>query len=273
MHPLLLAAYAVLFLYASNLSEADFGQVLPVLILVLGIVGALLVAGSLVLRDALRAAVLLSAFVALFFGYRHVAILTDGLPIEGRPVQRCGSRSDSGRFCWRGAVVAAARGHAGAQCDWACPRDRRARHDRSPRAWPGRRGARTRLPCHPPVALEGRAPRHLVPGLRPLRLRRVPRLNYGIEEELTPWLAARGFHVTPDAHANYARTRLSLASILNLDYLDALRGRPVAELLQDHAVGRFLTDLGYRYIHIGSRYQPTRTSPLANVNRSLYEHE
>ena len=87
MHPLLLAAYAVLFLYASNLSEADFGQVLPVLILVLGIVGAMLVAGSLVLRDAARAAILLSAFVVFFFGYRHVQILTTGLPIAGRPTQ------------------------------------------------------------------------------------------------------------------------------------------------------------------------------------------
>ena len=49
------------------------------------------------------------------------------------------------------------------------------------------------------------------------------RLNYGIEEQLTPWLADRGFHVTPDAHANYQRTSFSLASSLNLDYLDALR--------------------------------------------------
>ena len=271
LHPLLLAAYAVLFLYASNLTEADLGQVLPVLVIVLGIVGALLIAGSLVLRDALRAAVLLSAAVAVIFGYRHVAILTDGLPIEGRPVQLVWLALGLGALllAWRGGqplriatralnalglalvivalvtIVPHELDQVGASSD-PDPVPAAARRD----------GADGRDIWFLVFDRYGSAE----------SLRR----NYGIEDELTPWLAARGFHVTPDARANYARTRLSLASILNLDYLDALRGRPVADLLQDHAAGRFLTDLGYRYIHIGSEYQPTRTSPLATVNRSLY---
>jgi Sulfatase len=96
------------------------------------------------------------------------------------------------------------------------------------------------------------------------------RLNYGIQEKLTPWLADRGFHITPGAHANYQRTSFSLASSLNLDYLEALReGRTIQQLLKDHAVGRFLTDLGYRYVHIGSHYEQTRTAERATVNRRL----
>ena len=87
VHPLLLAGYAVLFLYASNLSEADIGQVLPVLLVVVGIAAALLFAGALVLRDTARAAILLSAFIAFFFGYRHIVILTEGSPLYGRPTQ------------------------------------------------------------------------------------------------------------------------------------------------------------------------------------------
>ena len=103
-HPLLLAAYAVLFLYASNLTEADLGQVLPVLVVVLGIVGALLIAGSLVLRDALRAAILLSAAV----GGDSSGIATSR---SSRTVSRSTagpSRSlwlaarTSGRSCWHG---------------------------------------------------------------------------------------------------------------------------------------------------------------------------
>ena len=62
------------------------------------------------------------------------------------------------------------------------------------------------------------------------------RLNYGIEEQLTPGSPSTGFHVTPNAHATTARTRLSLSSFLNLDYLDAL-GSCGAEQLQDHAPG------------------------------------
>ena len=80
-------------------------------------------------------------------------------------------------------------------------------------ACPCRVQPRDRLPA---------AARHLGPRLRPVRLRESLRLNYGIEEQLTPWLADRGFHVTPDAHANYQRTSLSLMSSLNLDYLDAI---------------------------------------------------
>ena len=96
------------------------------------------------------------------------------------------------------------------------------------------------------------------------------RLNYGIQEQLTPWLADRGFHITPDAHANYQKTSLSIASSLNLDYLDRLpASQTVTPLLKDHAVGRFLTDLGYRYVHIGSRYGPTQTAVRASVNRVL----
>ena len=65
------------------------------------------------------------------------------------------------------------------------------------------------------------------------------------------------------------RTGLSLASVLNLDYLDALPGYQTAALaLREHAVGRFLTEPGYKYIHIGSEYEPTRTSDLADVNRT-----
>ena len=272
VHPLLLAAYAVLFLYASNLSEADIGQVLPVLVLVLGIVGALLIAGSLVLRDALRAAVLLSAAVALFFGYRHVAILTDGLPIEGRPVQLVWLGLGLGALvlAWRGGrplrIATRALNALGLALVIVAlvaivphELDQVARTSSEPAPVPS---------GGPPEDAERRDIWFLV--FDRYGSAESLRLNYGIEDELTPWLAAKGFHVTPDARANYARTRLSLASILNLDYLDALRGRPVAELLQDHAAGRFLTGLGYRYIHIGSEYQPTRTSPLATINRSLY---
>ena len=273
LHPLLLAAYAVLFLYASNLSEADLGQMLPVLILVLGVVGALLLAGALVLRDALRAAVLLSAAVAWFFGYRHVAVITDGLPIEGQPVQLAWLALGLGAvlLAWRNgrAMHIATRGLNALGLalvlvalvtivPYEMGQVGRARSDTGPLPSPGAGDEGERRDIWFLVFDRYGSAESL-------------ELNYGIEDALTPWVATRGFHVTPDARANYARTRLSLASILNLDYLDQLRGRPVAELLQDHAVGRFLKDLGYRYVHIGSEYQPTRASPLADVSRSLYQ--
>jgi len=272
IHPLLLAAYAVLFLYASNLGEADVGQVVPVLLVVVAVVGVLLVGGGLVLRDAGRAAVLLSASVALFFGYRHVQILTADLPVAGRPIQLVWVALGLGALvlAWKGgralrtatrALNAVGLGLVAVALMTIVPHEL------------GQLGRAE--PSQVPVAP---APPPAAGGMRDIWFlvfdrygsAESLRLNYGIEERLSPWLAEQGFHVTSDAYANYSRTRLSLASVLNLDYLDALpRGTSVAELLRNHAAGRFLVGLGYRYIHIGSRYGPTQTSVLATVNRTL----
>ena len=193
----------------------DLGQVLPVLLVVVGIAAALLLVGALVLRDTARAAILLSAFIAFFFGYRHVVILTAGTPLAGRPTQAL--------WVLLGVVALVL-------------------------AWRGGRALRTATRAFnalgfglvlvaliaivpheveqfttasaaAPAPQVSPAPAAPTPGAgsRPLRDIWVMvfdrygsaeslRLNYGIEEQLTPWLADRGFHVTPDAHANYQRT-------------------------------------------------------------------
>jgi hypothetical protein len=95
---------------------------------------------------------------------------------------------------------------------------------------------------------------------------------FGItDNDLPDWLADQGFTVARDAHANYVRTTLSMASVLNVDYLQSIFDadpestdhRHLQDLLEDHAVGRFLQSQGYSYIHLGSWYGPTRTSRIA----------
>src|SRR4029453_3479831 len=73
LHPLLFAAYAVLFLYAQNLSEVllvDIGAPLGRALL-----GAAVVLGlaTLIYRDVQRGALLASALVIAYFAYGHVA--------------------------------------------------------------------------------------------------------------------------------------------------------------------------------------------------------
>jgi hypothetical protein len=89
------------------------------------------------------------------------------------------------------------------------------------------------------------------------------------------WLADQGFTVAAGSHANYVKTSLSLASTLNLEFLDDVAAsmgpdspdhQPVFDLLKDHEVGRFLKRQGYRYIHVGSYYGPTQTSSIADSN-------
>ena len=101
-------------------------------------------------------------------------------------------------------------------------------------------------------------------------------LQYEIDDRpFLDRLRDRGFQIVTDSHANYVKTSLSLAATLNLDYLDDLVAAqdpasddhgPVFERLSDHAVGRFLRERGYQYVHVGSFYGPTKTSVIADRN-------
>ena len=89
-----------------------------------------------------------------------------------------------------------------------------------------------------------------------------------------PFLTAleeRGFRVARHAHANYIKTPLSLVSSLNMDYLDAEQleseqesGRdrdPIHRLLRGRlVVPSALKELGYQYVHIANWWQPSATN-------------
>ncbi len=94
------------------------------------------------------------------------------------------------------------------------------------------------------------------------------------DNDFGPWLESKGFRLLPDAHANYVRTSLSLASTLHMTHLDGLAQRvgadsedylPVYAWLKDHPVGRFLKEQGYRFTQLGSWFPPTRSSDIADV--------
>jgi hypothetical protein len=92
-------------------------------------------------------------------------------------------------------------------------------------------------------------------------------------------LEARGFSVAREAAANYQRTAMSLASTLNLDYLDSFVELnfdgydwvPIYRTLTDNRVARFLDQAGYREFHAGPHWEPTRTGPY--VDESLNVHD
>ena len=99
---------------------------------------------------------------------------------------------------------------------------------------------------------------------------------YGFDN--SPFLDAlreRGFEVAESATATYLKTALSLLSTLNLDELDfeALEAEatggddfgPIHRRLQEpHAVGRYLQERGYRYLHVGSIRGPTASNAAAD---------
>jgi hypothetical protein len=94
----------------------------------------------------------------------------------------------------------------------------------------------------------------------------------------TPFLAAlseAGFDVVTDAVANYPKTAHSLASSLNMSFLDGLVRQqgpdsddwgPIYAGLKDSRVARALSSVGYTYDHIGSWWSPTSEDPSADLN-------
>ncbi len=93
--------------------------------------------------------------------------------------------------------------------------------------------------------------------------------------EFLDYLSGKGFYVAADSQANYFTTSLSLASSLNLEYINYLGEKfgeesgnwlPVYALLQDYKVWRFLKGYGYEFIHFGSWWQPTYKNNYADLN-------
>lgn len=91
-------------------------------------------------------------------------------------------------------------------------------------------------------------------------------------------LERRGFFVARESFANYPRTAPSLASSLNLGYLEDLAAagaessdwRPMFERLRASAVSGFLRQRGYRHIHLGTWWWPTAENPAADDSRNIW---
>ncbi len=96
--------------------------------------------------------------------------------------------------------------------------------------------------------------------------------------EISPFLDSLrtfGFEISQASHANYTSTFLSMASMLEWDYLDALLAThssddqdrsAVYALLHDNATTRFLKEQGYRVKFYRSSYPPLRSSPTADIH-------
>ncbi len=90
------------------------------------------------------------------------------------------------------------------------------------------------------------------------------------------YLTNKGFYVASDSTANYPKTFLSLASSLNMDYMDFLTDKTgggessdesiVTPYIRNNKVVEFLKKRGYSFINVGSWWEPTRINPNADIN-------
>ncbi len=99
---------------------------------------------------------------------------------------------------------------------------------------------------------------------------------YGFDNSgFLDFLMEKGFYVVRHSTMNYPRTLTSLSASLNMEYINFLTdiaGDNTSDqtfaypLVDKHKVGELLKSQGYRYLHLGSWFQPTKVSTLADQN-------
>lgn len=276
VHPLLFAAYAVLFIYAHNIQQVRVSEVTsPLFWSVLG-ASVVLAITTLILRDVQGAALVTSALVVGFFGYGHLASVLD--PSLGGWMLFAGwlaflavvSVPALLRRRRLGAITGGLNMAGGVLLLFALSTIVPYQLQAAARA--------VDTNVAPSGLTAERATQRDIFYLVPDRYGSSSALEMGpgiTDNDLPNWLSERGFQVAARSHANYGRTVLSMAAVLNLGYLDELAERmgrgngdyaPLYDMLQEHVVGRFLREQGYRYVHIGSWFNPTRSARIADEN-------
>jgi hypothetical protein len=99
--------------------------------------------------------------------------------------------------------------------------------------------------------------------------------DYGYDNhEFVDYLEKRGFYVAFRSASNYHYTYLSLASSLNMEYINSLsrisnqssRCVILAEMVKNNKAKNFLKSKGYKFINLGSRSVITNYNWYADVN-------
>ena len=288
IHPLLLAAFAVLTLYRENIGEMPMVDALGPLALVLGLTAALLVLFGLMTRRPEKTGIVLTGFVIFSFFYTATFEAVQGVlaaigvvdVVKNRtffPVwaallltmaavvirTRRDMKTLQRTLTLAGSIllamaVARIGGHMVAHPEVARANVDAMRNDAIREFGPP---VPLSLPENPPdiyYLIFDRYPNN-----------EVLRDYYGFDNEpFLDRLRANGFRIVEGAVANYPMTHLSLASSLNMNYLGpTYHGRLYyTPFLKRSLVVRMLKKAGYRYIHLGSWYEPTRTNPLADRN-------
>jgi hypothetical protein len=290
VHPLLFAAFPVLFLWAHNLEEGiTFGDVVRPLALVIGGAAVVWLLGIVVLRSVDKASLVVSILVLLFFSYGYLYRAAQGWHLGAVKIGSNVVLAPVWVMLALGGIALAVRGG-----NWLSSTTAGLNVMATGlillnivpivqfQVEPNASGSQFLRPgdVRLPSRLLEKPPPHR-PDIYFIVLdeyggAKALRDQFGYDNSpFLDFLSRKGFYVAANSVTNYPRTELSVATSLNMKYMNYLPKvlgstarnlTPLARLLQDNQVGRILKSLGYRYIQIGSWWTPTAISPLADVN-------
>lgn len=276
IHPFLFCLYPVIALFALNIDQLRPNEVYRSLIIIF-----LLTAGSfflikLLIRNWQRAGIICSLGLLLFFSYGHVYVLfaNKGIPYL--------SRADVLAILWAVAFINLA---------WLSLRKLRKVNDITrflnivsiialifpvyqiiAFAFTNRSAlqitsspavekiiAPTSLPATPPdiyyIIVDGYG-----------RADILQELYHYDNSRFLDFLRAKGFYIASESHPNYGQTALSLASSLNMQYMNDLAAQmgpqaasraPLAEMVQHSQIRSILSQAGYQIVNLASGYTVT----------------
>lgn len=279
VHHVLIAAYPILFLLSNNLGEVDPREGLLPTVAAAGLAVVLFVALRIARVATLRAALLVSILAVVVLVYGHLATALQPLGISGQPllfgwliawavvaflvlVVEADLRGITGVLNGASALLVAL---ALATIGWHVVTE--------PALYVGGQRVEASLPPAPSapprdiyylIVEDHGAPRTLS-----------QYLDVPDDDGFYHWLADQGFDVLRETRSNYGRTPLSMASSMNMTYLDELAAamgpdepshRPLDQMVRDSQATAFLKERGYSYVLLGSQYYLTAKSPVADVN-------
>ena len=272
VHPVLIAAFPVLFLFVENaVQQVTLSPLWTPLAACLAVAVGTLILSSLLLRDLMRGALLATLLLALFFSFGHVWNLV-GPTIADRNLLAAG-------WAVLGVIAAMVAWRAGR---WAVPANRFLNLATAVVVAFNLAqvvGFATGIARLVPGGSDAVVPEARDLGQRPdiyyIILDRYAsaetlELLYGYDNE--PFLAEledRGFAVANDSWANYFKTAFSVVSSLSLSFIDGEAMKdgdpatfgPIHRALRDHlTVPATLRSLGYEYVHIGNYWEPSATN-------------
>jgi hypothetical protein len=285
--PFLLAAFPVLFLFSQNVAKAEAAELLLPLVIALGAAAGVLALAYVVLREPTRAVVAASVAVFFFFGYGHVFDVVHDNKIGGFIWGRHLVLFPAWTALGLVSLLILARGRkplpdltrtialisavlvvmTAVSIGMAQARAHRSSSAAPPPLLP------TTVKLDPPRAEPRRDVYYIIPEDYAGDV--TSRDAFGFDNG--PFLRAlerRGFDVLRGALANYPRTAHSVASSINMDYVQNLihlskkssDQLPFGRLIRNSIVSRALKGVGYKYVLVGSWWDWTKEDPAADLN-------
>jgi hypothetical protein len=290
IHPFLFAIFPILVFYAYNMAELSFSVTLLPLAFASGFALLLLALSWLILRNVRKAGIVVSIFLILFFSYGYAIDLVWGWGVGNFNIRGVlvGTPARYVLLIWAALFV------GGAYLTIRTHRDFR-------NLTIILNVVAVTLVLVPSISIGAYelkrpsiAPEDTTAAivLDPGETDTLPDIYYivldayasaGVLEEIfdfdnsefIDYLTEKGFYVASESRSNYKPTRFSLASSLNMKYVNTLIDevrvgskdmRILTQMVKDNLVTDLARSVGYKYIHFATWLEPTLYNEHADMN-------